>query len=322
MKIIHFPILCLAALTLAACGNGSSSPIPNPGMISTPKPVVQFVVSSLGSATQAWRKAASASSCSATVPPVALQAEANYSPPPGSSSAALIGNQIAATEYDSACNVISTSATYTIGSTAIATSSAPAWANIPSPAPGAINVSGVGPGTTPITATFPDKTTANLTADVYGQLGISCAGGTYYLGGTPAVYAEAGWSASSGYAFNVNACGMTFGTPATGLDMQEDPGGNAIDFPYGYDVLQSGNTGHDPTLLSGITDCSSFTSQGTVLQLNPYAVPLPPMPFLILFKTSTGACVKWYLQMQSADNGSPSWVGLYAVSDSAGKFAY
>lgn len=171
-------------------------------------------------------------------------------------------------------------------------------------------------------------------------MGVSCSPGLYgvFDGVNAQQSAIAAWSATSGYAppsDNENLaidCDKTATfTPAPAPDnedIQTDDTDGGVKFPYGYDVIAAASTlGGMPqplTTLQAIATCASFTSQGTVL--TDAAIQTAGV---ILFKTSTGACVKFAVQSdveQTAINGGilngHTLVGFYAVSDSSGNFSY
>jgi hypothetical protein len=98
-----------------------------------------------------------------------------------------------------------------------------------------------------------------------------------------------------------------------------------IDFPSGYEILKQAASGTPASAssLQSVASCSSFASQGTVLsgqQVQAGTIQV------ILFKTSTGQCVKFAPEFQgvASNNGTGQvvFVGYYAISNAAGVFAY
>jgi hypothetical protein len=320
---VKFQILALAAIAalLPACGGGGGTSSPPTSAPQSHK--VGFTATALGSGSgtdSIGRKHADAT-CPSNPTSIALQA-IPPSAPTGNWSIWESGSEVAAVEYDANCNVISSSPTYSLASSTIASTTFPSWyASYITAAPsGGVNLAGLEPGATTLTATFPDATTAGVAVDVYGTAGVACDGENVY-DGTTSGSSSPQWSASLGYAVIPNPgtfCGQTStDSPQAAVDMQVS--GSEISFPYGYDIIStSSSPPAGPSPLVGVTSCSGFTSEGTLM----------PMPAagtyitVIEFMTSTaGVCVKLSPQVQTIGSG-PDLLGYYAVSNSSGAFAY
>lgn len=320
MKRFSISLLTLGAVAvLAACGGGGASAPPT----SAPQShKVSFTATALGSdsGTDVAVRKHTDTTCPNNPTSIALQA-IPPSAPTGNWSIWESGSEVAAVEYDANCNVISSAPTYSLANTSIASTTFPSWyAGYVTAAPsGGVNLAGLEPGTTTLTATFPDTTTASVAADVYATAGVGCDGENVY-DGTTSRESSVAWSASLGYAVIPNPgtfCGGTStDAPQAAVDMQVS--GASISFPYGYDIVStSSSPPGGPSALAGITSCSGFTSQGTLM----------PMPAagtyiqVIEFMTSTaGVCVKLAPQVQAV--GGPDFLGYYVVSNSSGVFAY
>lgn len=307
------------AIVLTACGGGGSSSAPPTSSPQSHK--VGFTSTALGSSSGTNVARRRDATCPSNPTSIALQA-IPPSAPTGDWSIWESGSEVAAVEYDANCNVISSQPTYSLANTSIASTTFPSWyASYVTAAPaGGVNLAGLEPGTTNLTATFPDTTTASVAADVYGTAGVACDGGNVY-DGTTSRSSSPQWSASLGYAVIPNPGSFCGGTstdaPQAAVDMQVS--GSEISFPYGYDIVStSSSPPGGPGALVGITSCSGFSSQGTLMPIPAAGTYIT----LIEFMTSTaGVCVKLAPQVQTIGSG-PDLLGYYAVSNSSGTFSY
>lgn len=314
-----------AVALLAACSGGTGGVMPGPHPTPTPAHSVGFSAVSLGSSHTAASVTRRDATCSASSNEIAIMALPASAPPAGSNYNYQVGYDITAIEYLAGCTTEPGQATYTLSNVTTVSQNAPAWTPNVSQAPsGSINVTGVSAGSATLTAKFPDSSTASLLIGVYGTMGVSCASNQYFVYTSANDYAGAGWSQANGaIAQEVGSCGVISMTPAPPpADMQVGANRDIV-FPNGYQVVTgnaSGSAG-TPQLLVGIANCASFSSQGTSLD----AATLQTPGIVVLFKTASGACVKFTPEQNEQfldQNGNATLVGFYALSDASGNFAY
>lgn len=320
-RSLAFVAIVMPAI-LAACGgsSGNGSPTPKPSAASAS---VVFAVAGAAGSQSAGRRAA-ASSCANNAAAHVVQDLSNWNPPSGSNYQwYAIG--VSAEEYNSNCNVVSSAPTIIASPFASTGIPASIGASLPSPPPGQVYVSGVGAGSGSLTVTFPDGTSAAIPVDSYEQFGIACNTSKYYIGGLTTAqmrWSNVGGFYSGGASGSASGCGSYSSPDAPAGDAEEDPAFPAqydVVFPGGYEITQSGAL--TPDAIAAVTDCTQFSSQGTTLSVS----AAPQTPFILLFKTADGKCAKIYVTQFSSQSTSqqfPVLLGLYALSNSGGKFTY
>lgn len=160
-------------------------------------------------------------------------------------------------------------------------------------------------GTTTLTASFPDGNSGSIAVLSYPSLATACYGNGFRD-------SAEGWSYATGQPVavtdpsqaDVSMQGDTRCTPPF-----QGPG-YTLEFPNGYELLSTSG------IFSGVTSVGTFVSAGTSLDVPTFLNEGAP---IIIFKTSTGLFVKWWIR---AADGADAVVGETLVSDTNGNFAY
>jgi hypothetical protein len=207
-------------------------------------------------------------------------------------------------------------ATYTSQDPRVAAIGLPSAAPSPQPAasPGSAFISGGIPGSANVVASFPDGTTTNIAVSAYSELEWSCDSSVNdYLGQQFGLTQYSGdvWNDSVGEV-QESCYGRTVIQPPT-ADVRDQ--GFQISFAYGYSIA---NSNAKPSDFSNLLTCPSIPNVADLTANN-----MPANPFIVVFKTHDGLCVKAYVTQQSLIGVNPMFAkAYYAISDSSGRFPY